>query len=205
MLDLHLAELAKSDARLVPVLAASGEVPLRLRPGGFAGLARIVVSQLLSVASANAISARLDAAVGDLNAARFLAVPEADIRRAGLSGGKYATLKRLAEAELAGDIDYEALADLPAETALAALTAHKGIGVWTGEIYLLFCTGHPDIFPAGDLALRKMVGRVLGDDDLPTEKQVRAASTAWSPYRGAAARLMWRYFAVLKQREGIGV
>jgi len=205
VLGRHLDALVVRDPRLAPVLAEAGDVPLRKGPGGFAGLAGIVGAQQLSVASANAIMGRLAAVLGEMTAARFLAESEATVRGCGLSGGKYRTLAGIAEAETAGDIDYSALAGLPAGEAIAALTRLHGIGVWTAEIYLLSHLGHPDVFPAGDLALQKMVGVALGHDGRPGERACREIAELWSPYRGSAARLLWRYFAVLKDREGIAV
>lgn len=201
----HLAGLVEADPRLARVVTAAGEVPLRRREGGFAGLVAIVVSQLLSVQSANAIHARLVDILGEVTPERYLALPEDRVRKAGLSGSKYRTLVGIAEAELSGSLDYAMLLSCSEEAAIAHLMALKGIGRWTAEIYLLFCLGHPDIFPAGDLALRKMVGVTHGLNEMPSERDVRALTQPWAPYRGAAARLLWRYFAVLRQKEGIGV
>jgi len=111
----------------------------------------------------------------------------------------------LAEAELSGVLDYQRLVHLPAEDAIADLVVHKGIGRWTAEIYLLFCLGHADIFPAGDLVLQKMAGEALGRKKRPDEKQTRNIAKKWSPYRGAAARLLWRYFAAVREREGVSL
>src|SRR5690606_29256188 len=119
-----------------------------------------------------------------------------------LSGGKLKTLTAIAEAEISGALDYDALVHLPAEEAIAGLTRLHGIGPWTAEIYLLFCLGHADIFPAGDLALQKMVGLAFGQAARPDEKRTRDLTAQWSPWRGAGARLMWRHFAVLREREG---
>lgn len=202
VLDRQLGELVAADRRLAPILAAAGEVPLRLHPGGFAGMARIVTAQLLSVASARAIHARVEAAIGEMTAERLLRVEDEALRAAGLSYSKIATLRAAAAAELDGQLDYEGLGDMPSDQAVAVLTEIKGIGRWSAEIYLLFSTGHPDIFPAGDLALRKAVGHVL-DMAGADEKTVRELTMAWSPWRGAAARLMWRHYARTKAREGV--
>ena len=86
------------------------------------------------------------------------------------------------------------------EDAVAYLTAHKGIGPWTAEIYLMFCTGHPDIFPVGDLALRKAVGHALGMKAAPTEKELTALAATWAPYRHAAALLFWKYYAAVMRK-----
>ena len=87
--------------------------------------------------------------------------------------------------------------DLPAEQAMATMTALKGIGPWTAEIYLLFCVGHPDIFPAGDLALQSGVqAGAAGCATRPDEKKLRKLAEKWSPWRGVAARLFWAYYRV---------
>jgi DNA-3-methyladenine glycosylase II len=205
VLERHLDGLMALDPRLAPVREMAGEVPLRIRESGFAGMAHIITSQLLSVASANAIHGRFEALLGEVHAPGFLAIDEEQIRACGISGGKYRTMRAVAEAELDGSLDYDVLADLPVEEAMAALTRLKGIGPWTAEIYLLFCVGHADVFPAGDLVLQKMVGQALGHDERPNEKAVRLIAGAWAPYRGVAARLLWRYFAAQNEKEGVSL
>jgi len=91
------------------------------------------------------------------------------------------------------------------DLAIKALTALKGIGPWSAGLYLLSCAGHSDIFPAGDLVLQKMSGKVAGKSHKPDEKTTSRIARNWSPYRGSAARLLWRYFAVLKGREGVNI
>ena len=205
VLETHLAALVAADPRLQPVLASAGEVPLRREPGGFAGMSRIVNAQMISVASAAAIHARFLALIGRPEAALLDAVSDIDLRQAGLSGAKIKTLRHLAAHELAGQIDYAELAALDADEAIARLVAIPGIGRWSAEIYLLFCCGHPDILPAGDLALRKAAQSALGFDETPSEKRLRAIAENWSPWRGAAARLLWRHYALMKSREGIAL
>ncbi len=201
----HLSELVRLDDDLVPVLERAGDVPLRTGRPGFAGLVSIVVGQLLSVASARAIMARVENLVGEMSGERFLATERDRLRAAGLSFSKIDCLCGVAEAERAGDLDFSALADMPEQAAVETLTRLKGIGRWSAQIYLLSCIGHPDVFPAGDLALQKMVGRVKNMSQRPDEKTVRQVSRQWAPYRASAARLLWRYFAVLRQREGINL
>ena len=205
VLNAHLEALTELDPRLMPVLKLSGEVPLRYGRSGFAGLANIVVSQLLSVASASAIHCRVKALAGEMNSDMFLRVATNDLRAAGLSRSKIACLRAMAEAEQEGKLNFEHLHEMELAEATMTLTALKGIGPWSAQIYLLFSAGHPDIFPAGDLVLQKMVGKVTGKRQKPDEKATGRIASAWSPYRGAAARLLWRYFAVLKELEGINL
>ena len=138
----HLNELIIIEPRLKPILEISGKVPLRLRTGGFAGMVNIISSQLLSVASANAIHNRLVELMGEVNAKRFLQLSESEVRKCGFSKAKYNTIKNVATAELSGELDYSKLANMPAKQAIAKLTLLKGIGVWSAHIYLLFCVGH---------------------------------------------------------------
>lgn len=205
ILERHLDALVALEPRLVAVRAGAGEVPLRIRADGFSGIAQIIVSQLLSVASANAIHGRFETLLGDVCTDRFMALDEPQIRQCGISGGKYRTMRLVAEAELSGALDYAALADMPIDAAMSALTAIKGVGPWTAEIYLLFCVGHADVFPAGDLVLQKMIAEVLDLSGRPNDKLSRELTSSWSPYRGVAARLLWRHFAVLQEKEGISL
>src|SRR5690606_6678877 len=110
------------------------------------------------------------------------------------------TVRTIAEAILDGRLDLDLAATLPAEEAVAYLTVHKGIGPWTAEIYLMFCVGHPDIFPVGDLALRKAVGHALDMSETPDEKTLRSLAARWSPYRHAAALLFWKYYAAVMRK-----
>jgi len=202
VLQRQLRALLRRDVRLRPIAKISGAFEIRLTPGGFPGLVRIICGQQLSVASARAIYGRYAELPGALTAAGYLKLDEATIRDVGFSAGKYRTVKAIAEAVVAGTLDFELVETLPADEAAAYLTAHKGIGPWTAEIYLMFCSGHPDIFPAGDLALQKAVGHALGMDHPPTARELIELAKPWSPYRHAAALLFWKYYAVVIRKAG---
>ncbi len=203
-----LAELARIDPRLAPVIEIAGPVPLRRRPPGFEGLARIVVAQQVSAQAATSIWAKFERTVGilperPLTAATIDAHDDATLKSAGLSAPKVRTLRAIAAA-CGGGLALDAAATLEVEAAIAELTAIKGIGVWTAEVFLLFCAGHPDVFPAGDLALRAAVGDALALPDRPSEKAVRDIAGAWHPWRGVAARLFWAFYAARRAgREGV--
>lgn len=201
----QLQSLLQLDPRLSTVHDIAGPFSPRVSEPGFAGLARIVCGQQVSVASANAIWSRLQAQPGAATPEGFLALGEEGLRGVGLSGGKYRTLKGLAEVIVAGDLDFSAVETLGAEAAIAELTSHKGIGPWTAEIYLMFCAGHPDIFPAGDLALQKAVGDAFGLDPHPDRRALMAIAAEWAPYRATAALLFWRFYATRRNREGIAL
>lgn len=194
--------LQRVDPRLVPVMAMAGPVGIRYRPPGFEGIARIVMGQQLSVASADAIWGRFETLLGEATAENYLRQTEESLRAAGLSGGKIRTLNALAEAAAAG-LDLEGLAAEPAETATEKLTAIHGIGRWTAEIFLLFCARHADVLPAGDLALQVAAAEALSLEKRPSEKELRAISELWSPWRGVAAKLLWAYYKAMRQGRNV--
>ncbi|MCB9992287.1 MAG: DNA-3-methyladenine glycosylase 2 family protein [Hyphomicrobiaceae bacterium] len=203
--DAHLKALLVRDARLVAVAEKCGEVPLRILGAGYAGLVKIIVGQLLSVAAAAAIHERLEAHVGRVTPDSVLSSNDQDLRDLGLSYAKIKGLKAIADELQSGRFDLASLGGLEGDEALQRLMSLPGVGRWTAEIYLISALGHPDYFPAGDLALRKVVRLVVAAEELPSEKEVRGIAADWSPHRAVAARLLWRYFAVLRDREGINL
>ncbi|MBK8456666.1 MAG: DNA-3-methyladenine glycosylase 2 family protein [Phyllobacteriaceae bacterium] len=196
-----LAELARRDKRLKTVIAATGAVPLRRSPPGFASLVSIVVAQQVSKAAADTIHARLIGLVDPLTPENVLAGGEDPMRAAGLSRPKQKTLLAVAQAVADGVLDLDAVLAHDAADAIAHMTAVHGIGAWTAEIYLLFCAGHPDIFPARDVALQAAVAGAFDLAARPGEKELIRIAESWSPWRGVAARLFWAYYAIGKGRE----
>jgi DNA-3-methyladenine glycosylase II len=196
----QLRALLRRNAELRPVAKQAGSFEIRLTPAGFSGLARVICGQQLSVASARAIWGRFETLPGAHDPATYLALDEAEVRATGFSASKYRTCRVIAEAIVAGTLDLSRVETMSGEDATAYLTAHKGIGPWTAEIYLMFCTGHPDIFPVGDLALRNAVGHALGMSKSPTEKELAALTAKWAPYRHAAALLFWKYYAAVMRK-----
>lgn len=199
----HIDRLVGIDPRLAAVRALAGPVQPRINPPGFAGMAKVICGQQLSVASAAAIWSRFELLAGALDPVTYLTLSEEAVRATGFSGGKFRTVAAIAQAMVAGSLDFDHLETLPAGEAVRYLVAHKGIGPWTAEVYLMFCAGHADVFPAGDLALLKAVQHGLGLDGRPTIKDMIGMAEGWAPCRSAAALLFWRYFAVLRDREGI--
>ena len=204
--DLAAAALAlvDLDPAFAPVVAHAGAIPLRYRPPGYEGLAHIVVGQMVSQASANAIWGRLQALTGEVTAENILRHSVEELRGAGLSGAKESTLRGLARTCLDG-LDLEKTACLDANAATAALTAVKGIGLWTSEVFLLFCAGHPDVFPTGDVALQSAAAHAFGLAERPKEKPFREMALRWQPMRSIAARVLWAYYAVQHKRDAMPV
>jgi len=197
--------LLKQDKRLKPIFEVTGMPALRQREPGFAGLAHIVCGQQLSTASAAAIWGRISSAFDPFDHHAIRKARADRLGRLGLSAAKIKTLKLLAR-ELAEErLNLDVLANEDADTAHNTLTAHHGIGPWTADVYLLFCLGHGDAWPAGDLAVQEAVKIGLGLKTRPTAKQMAALAEPWRPYRGAAAHLWWSYYRVLRKREGVAV
>lgn len=198
--------LASIDPELRPIIAQAGDIPLRLRPPGFEGLARIVVGQQVSVASADAIWKRFSAAMRTAEAESVHALSDEDLQASGLSRPKIRTFRAICHAILEDGLDLIDLAEKPAVEAHDALVAISGIGPWTAEVYLMFCAGHPDIFPAGDIALQNAVRDARAMTERPPEKALRSLAERWKPWRSVAARLFWAYYRVTRSgRETLPV
>ncbi|WP_316226866.1 DNA-3-methyladenine glycosylase 2 family protein [Bradyrhizobium sp. SZCCHNS3052] len=203
VLEDAIRDLVKQDARLAPVLEATGMPALRRREPGFAGIAHIVCGQQLSTASAAAIWGRLQAAFDPFDADAVRRAQADRLGRLGLSAAKIKTLKHIARELGAGRLNLDVLANEDADAAHATLTALPGIGPWTADVYLLFCLGHGDAWPSGDLAVQEAVKVGLGLATRPTAKQMMPLAEGWRPLRGAAAHLWWSYYRVVKKREGV--
>ena len=192
------AWLAAREPRFAAALEETGPLPLRRREDGFRALLGAIVSQQLSVAAADGIWRRLEEA-GAVEADALLGFEEDALRACGLSRPKIRYARALAES----DLDFAALRTMPNDEALEALVALKGIGRWTGEIYLMFSLGRADVLASGDLALQESA-RILFDlPERPKDAALAQMAEAWSPWRGVAARLLWAYYRVAKQREGV--
>jgi len=192
------AFLAGIEPRFASALQQTGALPLRLKDDGFGALLDAIVSQQISVAAAASIWQRLkDARLVSVTDVR--AASADDLRAAGLSRPKVLYVKTLAESGL----NYAALRVLPTDEVIAQLIEIKGIGRWTAEIYAMFSLGRADVFAAGDLALQEAARILFGLDARPTEKALNVMAQDWSPWRAVAARLLFAYYRVAKNREGI--
>jgi DNA-3-methyladenine glycosylase II len=195
--------LVRQDRRLKPVFEVAGMPGLRRREPGYAGLAAIVCGQQLSTKSAAAIWARLAAAFDPFHHDAVRRARVDRLGRLGLSAAKIKTLKNLAREIASERLNLEVLANEDADAAHHTLTSLHGIGPWTADVYLLFCLGHGDAWPAGDLAVQEAVKIGLGLKMRPTAKQMAPLAEPWRPMRGAAAHLWWAYYRAIKKREGI--
>jgi DNA-3-methyladenine glycosylase II len=199
-----LRALLAADPRLAEVAAIAGTLPPRRRPGGLA--------ELPASWCPSSTDRERQRDLGRLAAAYDPFTPQALIRaradrlgRLGLSAAKIRTLKEIARAIAGGALDCDALSDMPADAAHQALCAIHGIGPWTADIYLLFCLGHTDAWPAGDLALQEAARLAFGLPARPTHKEIVVLAEPWRPWRGVAARLLWSYYRAIKARRAVAM
>lgn len=199
--DAALRALLARDARLNGIRARCGDIVLRRREAGFAGLCAIIIGQQLSIASAGAIWGRLAAAFDPLTPEAIRRARNERLARIGLSAAKIRALKAIARALDDGDINLDEIAAQDADSAIAALNNLHGVGPWTANIYLLFCLGHRDVWPTGDIALHEAMRHALGLSARPSAREAHAMADIWRPYRGVAAHLLWAYYKVIKARD----
>jgi DNA-3-methyladenine glycosylase II len=200
-----LAQLILKDPRLKPVADKAGSFALRRREPGFPGLCAIVCGQQLSTASAAAIRSRLFAAFDPFHHDAVRRARTDKLKRLGLSAPKIKSIREIGKAVSKGRIDLTAVGNMDADTAHAALTALHGVGPWTADIYLLFCLGHADAFPAGDLAVQESARVAFNLRKRPDAKALTRIAEAWRPWRGVAAHLLWAYYHAVKKRDVIPV
>jgi DNA-3-methyladenine glycosylase II len=190
--------LVRQEPRFAKAYDLTGPLPLRRKLDGFEALLSAIVSQQISVAAADSIWKRLQA-TKLTSAGNLFRATEEELKACGLSRPKIRYAKALSECGL----DFEALRSLPDADVIEELIAIKGIGKWTAEIYALASLGRADVFAAGDLALQE-AARILFDlEARPSEKQLENLARDWSPWRSVAARLLWAYYRISKNREGI--
>ncbi|HEY9840277.1 MAG: DNA-3-methyladenine glycosylase [Candidatus Sericytochromatia bacterium] len=188
-----LAGLYALDPDFLAIEAEAGPLTVLTLPPSFAALVRIIVGQQLSTAVARAIFERLRQSVS-LEPAALLEASDETLKAAGLSRAKIACCRAAAAALAEGHLDLEACRSLDQAQVMAALTAIKGIGPWTAEIFMLFALERYDVFPAGDLALQRAYAWLKHLEQAPDARQLGQAVSGLTPYRGAAAYLLWHFY-----------
>ncbi|QPC43298.1 DNA-3-methyladenine glycosylase 2 family protein [Kaustia mangrovi] len=189
--------LARREPRFAAMMRETGMPPLRRRDGGYRGLLNIVTGQQVSTASAAAIWARMEESLSPLEPGHLDGLDDTRLQAAGLSRPKIRTIRSLTRAVLDGTLDLDRLGAMADEEVHAALTAIKGIGPWTADVYLLACLGRRDAWPAGDLALQTATAAAFGLDTRPDARRMQALGMPWRPWRAVAARLIWAYYRTL--------
>lgn len=193
--------LAKQDRPLRRCLKEIGSPVIRRRIGGFEGLFRIIIEQQVSVPSAQAIWRRCCDGMPQHRAEDVLSAGIETLQRFGLSGPKAGYVHGIATRVASGEFTFDDLVFMSDEDALTALVGLKGIGPWSAAIYLLFCEGRADIWPAKDVALKHAYNAVTEEEI--TQAALDDHARAWTPYRGIAAHILWTYYAHMRGRVPI--
>lgn len=194
LLQRALDYLGKADRDLARAIAEIGPPPPRGRPANFMALLHVIVAQQVSTHAAKAISDRLEAAMAAPTPEAFLALDDGDLKAVGFSRQKMVYGRDLADAFHDGRLSIPRLRRQSDEEAIAAITAIKGLGTWSAEVFLLFNLKRPDIMPAQDLALIVAAQRLKRLAERPSPKQLRELAEPWRPYRSFAARMLWHYY-----------
>ena len=189
-----LFHLKASDPVLARVIERVGPYALQLREPAFATLVRSIVYQQLSGKVASVIYARLAAAAGGtrLSPESVLRLRPARMRALGLSRQKTEYIRELARRTRSGELDFASFPALPDEAIVEALTAVKGVGLWTAQMFLIFALGRLDVLPTGDLGVRATVRKLYGLPELPQPAELAELGGKWRPYCSVASWYLWR-------------
>jgi DNA-3-methyladenine glycosylase II len=193
--------LSRLDPALAIAHAAAKSFEWDIRESGFIGLVKLIMEQQVSVASAAAIWTRFEAHVGTVTSPKVNKYEIDALKSLGLSRQKALYIKTIAEAEVCGSINFATIRKLNDEEAITELTKLKGVGRWTAEVYLMFCEGRTDLFPAGDLALQEGLRCADRSKERLSEKAIYMRAERWRPHRGIAAILLWSYYRRIKNGE----
>lgn len=194
--DLAVAtgELVKREPRFATVLERHGLPPVRVVPPGMASLLRIVTDQLISLQAGAAIWKRIENRFGTLTPEALASSSEVELRSLGLSGAKARCFLAVSKSAL----DFDRLHGLSDDDITKTLVEMPGIGPWTADIYLLAAAGRMDAWPAGDLALQIAAADLFSLPARPDIRAMKVLASPWSPYRSAAARLLWSHYRSLR-------
>lgn len=187
------AHLRKVEPRFAPIIDGVGPCTLTTEPNLFRALVRAIVAQLISTAAARTISERLEVALKrKVTPAKFLALPDEQLRAAGISGSKAKSLRGLAELFQSTRGLSATLLAADDDTVRELLLPLHGVGTWTVDMFLIFALGRPDVWPVGDMGVRAGVKDIFRLKELPDAKKLTKLAAPWQPYRTFAAWYLWR-------------
>ena len=186
----HLVEV---EPRLRAIIERAGPHGLGPRRGRYAALCRSIVGQQLSTRAAATIYGRFQSACGGwVTPARVAALSDAEMRKAGFSGAKVASVRDLTEAVQSGRLRLNGLGHLSEEEVAAQLLPIRGIGPWSVDMFLMFVLGRPDVLPVGDLGIQNALVRMYGLRKRPAPQRMVALTRTWRPYRSIGSWYLWR-------------
>ena len=196
-----LSELCDGDPALANVIERWGKPPFWVHPAGFPGLVLAILSQQVSLESANAAFSRLQGVLGALHPESFLTLDDSALRAVGFSRQKASYVRGLAASIMEKTLDLDALESMRDEPARETLVGIRGVGSWTADTYLLFALRRPDAWPSGDLALARAIQDVKQLDSTPAQQEVDRYAQAWRPWRAVAARILWHQYLSVRGRS----
>ncbi|MCZ6470566.1 MAG: DNA-3-methyladenine glycosylase 2 family protein [Gammaproteobacteria bacterium] len=186
--------IARIDADVETALQIIGYPEPRIRPEGLETLLSTIIGQQISTEAAAAVMGRVRELLPRMQASELQMLSPERLRAAGLSGRKVEYAFGLADAIVDGSLDTGALNSMDDEQAIRTITAIRGFGDWSAEIYLMFSLQRSDIFPAKDLALQIALQRLKGLKQRPSDRQARSLIEHWSPWRSAGSLFLWHYY-----------
>jgi DNA-3-methyladenine glycosylase II len=177
----------------------------RVRPPGYAELARVIAYQQLSTKAAGTIWGRVEVLLGKVTPKTVLAADEAELRACGMSRPKISHIRSIATAVEDGSLNFRRLARKSDDDAREELVAVKGIGPWTADVYLMFALGRHDVFPHADIGLSEAYKLLMKDEERATVKEFLEIGERWRPYRGVAAIMLWTWINAERGKKTGGV
>jgi DNA-3-methyladenine glycosylase II len=188
-----VAHLIAADRRFGPIVERHGPCALRPRKERFGSLVRAIIGQQVSTKAARSIDRKLRDLVGDPHEPEaLLAAPVETLRAAGLSAAKAGYVRNVAAAVIDGSLPLHRLGRLADDRIIERMTAIKGVGRWTAEMYLIFVLNRPDVLPVHDLGIRVGLKRLYGLAEPPRPNDCFGLAEAWRPYRSVASWYLWR-------------
>ncbi|MCR5863303.1 DNA-3-methyladenine glycosylase 2 family protein [Flavobacterium sp. J372] len=194
----HVQILVEADERFAQIVAEYGMPSFPSRPEGFESMVRTILEQQVSLNSARAVYYKLKEAALELTAENILQLSDEVIRACGITRQKTIYIKALAQAIVHGDVGFERYKTMHPDDVRQELIKVKGIGNWTIDVYLMFSLRSPDILPLGDIGILASIKDLWG---LTTMADILELTKTWSPYRTAAAFLLWHYYLEKRGRK----
>jgi DNA-3-methyladenine glycosylase II len=189
-----VSELTARDSDLAAVVSKWGNPPFWTHSPGFSGLVIAILSQQVSLESAQATFSKLEKSIGSITPGEFLSLNDKELLVIGFSRQKTSYVRGVARDILSGELDLENLESMDNDQARNTLMELRGVGPWTADTYLLFALRRPDAWPSGDLALEKAVKELRGLPKILTTEEVNSIADLWRPWRAVAARILWHYY-----------
>ncbi|NUY82566.1 DNA-3-methyladenine glycosylase 2 family protein [Flavobacterium sp. MAH-1] len=189
--------LTSGDPVLKSVIETYGNPVVQVRDQGFAAMVHIILEQQVSISSAKATYRKMAEYFVDITPEKMLSASDEEFRSLGVSRQKTAYIKDMASRVVSGILDFDSFRGKSVDEVTSELLAIKGVGMWTVEVYLMFCLQSPDIIPFGDIAIRKAFEELYGIHEV--EKMDKHAQN-WKPHRTLASFILWHHYLAKRNR-----